>query len=355
MKKLLVLMLSVVMVAGVIGGCGNKQKDTEKDNTPIKSEKEEIKETTKDWKNTIIEGVEYIDVSRNFSDLSREKTSFYIDKEKTKVVTYINENEDKKLQLKYLYSDDQCYAVFSTETEFKTKNNTSIIVSDENYTGKNGPLVTETKELVYEKDGAKGYSEKSGNYYSYYFVKNIEDIDVYLYANSYTEKDENLYALIEELVGYLSVNDEVGFLQDWELNTNYVHTFDNKGVVLKSAKTLTKLAYPGSGQDTDLIKMGDHKFEGWFRMSDYRGDEVDKELVTYDTLGKYTIGYKVYDSSYSKYFYVYVYTSETNEAGIEVYDEVVVFELNNYDGVTSQEELTKAVVNNLILCEIKGE
>lgn len=352
MKRKICLLLILVMVIGTIGGCGNNEKGSDSPKESVgKQEKEEGKKTSKGWENNIIDGVEYIDTSRNFSDLSREKTSFYIDSERTNVITYINDNEDKKLQLKYVYFDEQCYAIFSTETKSKTRNNTSILVSSGAYTVDGKALVTDTKELVYEENGIKGFSEKTGRYYSYYFVTDIDGIEVYMYANSYTEKDENLYALINELVGYLSVNEEVGFLQDWILNTNYTKVIDGKGVVVKSAKTITKLAFPGTGQDTDLIEMGGHKFEGWFRMYDYRGEEVDKELVTYGTLGDYTVGYKVYESSYSKYFYVYLYTSTTNDLGVNVYDQVIVFELNNYDGVTSQEELTKAVVDNLILYE----
>lgn len=87
-------------------------------------------------------------------------------------------------------------------------------------------------------------------------------------------------------------------------------------------------------------------------MYDYSGDEVDSELITYGTFGDYTVGYKVYESSFSDYFYVYLYTSTTNEAGVEVYENTVkVFELYDYTGDVPQEDLVKAILDNLVLYE----
>lgn len=151
LKKILAMAVGVVLVLSVFG-CGSKEDGEKPANGAENVASNNSEEASKDWENTIIEGVEYIDTSRNFTDLSREKTSFYIDKDRTKVITYINENEDKKLQLKYLYLDEQCYAIFSTETEFKKSNNTSIVVADGEYTVKGEKWISGSETLVFDED-----------------------------------------------------------------------------------------------------------------------------------------------------------------------------------------------------------
>ena len=121
---ILVVFFSIILILN-----NKKENSTNEINTLNKenSNDEEISEEKND--SLIIDGVEYVDASRNFKDVNKDKFSFFCNQERTKYLTYKKSSEKSQIKTKVIYNFDGRVA-----TVFNIGNReTEIIVSDENF------------------------------------------------------------------------------------------------------------------------------------------------------------------------------------------------------------------------------
>ena len=91
----------------------------------------------------LIEGVEYVDTSRNFKDVTPKKFSFFIDNNRENYLTYIDNNENSNVTLSMVDNNDNSVcAVFSF---YNNGSQSDIIVSNEDYMLKNKKVIHDNK------------------------------------------------------------------------------------------------------------------------------------------------------------------------------------------------------------------
>lgn len=286
------LVMSMVFVTG----CGKPEsggvetEDTGSDNVEL-----EISNSM------VIEGVEYIDSSRDIDNVSKNNFSFHIDNEKTKYLTYINDEEEPKVYAECIYLDS---AISKVGVSFSNEDRVEIVVSDGSFTADGEKLITDNKTLLFKEKKLSCYSEpyKEG-YISHEIIADIDGEKVSFIFLSETEGDEGLIEDVKYLIDHLSVNKKVGFYVDHYLSD----AFGN--MTFKSHELISRLKLKGgSAIDTDHVILNGQRFN--YNKCIDSLYHVPEKMVVYTTIGEWKIGYYIEDSILNDYLNIFRYESE---------------------------------------------
>lgn len=351
-KKIIVALIIVLVLAFVLGIILIVKKNTNKANDINNGAN--IEQAKKENNNTIIDGVEYIDTSRNFKDVDDRNFTFYLDKEHKKNITYSYKKEDgekEKVSLKRILNyDNSIGAVFTYNVNVSNKighETLEIIVSDENYETPDGEkVITENKEMIWSENGITCYVEKDKRFYTHQFIVNIDGTEVAIYC-SYDEKNAKIVKTgVMELINHLSVNKNVGYYLDYYLNKQ-----STNNVTIKSYKLIDYVStYSGEYESCLSINNYDIIYANHYN-SDY--ESTYPKLTNYKEIGNSKIGYKVYDGfvtdTSERELYIYVYTSFIRGDGNIAYSNPAFFKYRYHEEDNiSPEEVVKAVTDSLV-------
>ncbi|CDC79177.1 unknown [Clostridium sp. CAG:465] len=352
-NKKLIFTLIIVLVLGLVLGIilivkknSIKTNDINKDTNIEQDEKEN--------NNIIIDGVEYIDTSRNFKDVDARNFTFYVDKEHKKNITFSYKKEageKEKVSLKKILNYDKSIgAVFTYNVKVSGTyghENLEICVSDENYETPDGEkIITQNKEMIWSENGITCYVEKYKGFYTHQFIVNIDGTEVALYC-SYKEKNAKIIKTgVMELINHLSVNKNVGYYLDYYLNQQ-----GTKNVTIKSYKLIEYVSTDYSEYNSCLAI---NNYDIIYRKySNFDYESTYPKLTNYKEIGNSKIGYQVYDDFVSdtsrRELYIYVYTSYIREDGDIGYCNPAFFKYRySKDDNIFPEEIVKAVVDSLV-------
>lgn len=337
LKIAIVIIIILVVFFGIILILNNKKENSTNEINTLNKENsndEEISEEKND--SLIIDGVEYVDASRNFKDVNKDKFSFFCNQERTKYLTYKKSSEKSQIKTKVIYNFDGRVA-----TVFNIGNReTEIIVSDENFEVDGKKLVTESKTLLFEEDNLKCYIDnyKKG-YYMHQYVANIDGVDVSIYTASKTKGDEELKNAVKEIIGDLSVDKKIGFYLD-----HYISYDGLNGIALKSYKTIGTIDFV----DSDQLIMGGYTF--WFSPNSTGKQYIPSNLVNCEKIKDRGVGYSISRSkSYGDQLSVYVYNSSDID-GKEVFSHAIqCMWIDDYnESEIKPEDVVKIYLDNIV-------
>lgn len=325
MKKVLkniIIILILIIVLFTLTACGEKKEN--QNNTVAKEQKFND--------SLIIEGVEYIDISKNFKEVTTENLSFHIDSKHENYLTYENPNESpRRVEFSRVHNNGDTTGAIFLYHEKKTISvqnpnmYTIIMVSSENYAIDGIKVMTDKKTLLEEGDNYKFYKEISPatgkNMYQY--VTTIDGLEVCLYS---TDKEEDIKKGSQEICKYLSKNGSAGFYLDWYLSYDRID-----GFALNSYKSVICADRTGD----DKIVLGDNILNLSQAIHRLRGMKVSDELIEYSEINGKKVGYRISDDSLT----IYLYDTQINKAGETVYNNPPqALELNNFTGGTTEAE-----------------
>lgn len=337
-----IVLLVIVIILGITGTVIFMNKDNAQVDNFSKLDTEnnysEINE------NKLIPGVEYYAPERDIDGVTFKRFSFFIGNDH-KILTYINEDKESEIMIKYNYFDEN-----NVCAEFVV-NKINVTVSDDSLVNGEGEAIKDIdKTLVAEENGIKYYVfPYKKRYYIHYFETVIDGIQVSFSKSNgsiTSDVDTKLFAGIKELASKLSVNDKVGLWADGKLNNYYA----DESIALKSAKLFNVLCYDPTGQSMDKILIGDYKISLDFFLHNKKGKEVDSSMVVMGEIADQKYGYKTSTDIHGNTdVYVYIYKSELREDK-EIYTNkpsvFLMYDLNKTD--LTAEQFADLVVKQVI-------
>ena len=342
MKKVLTsvaIVLILIVLLFTLTACGNKNEEQGKSN-----QEGQVEQQPND--SLILEGVEYIDTSKNFKEVTSTNLSFYIDSAHENYLTYVNNTESpRRVEFSRVHNNGDTTGAIFLYHEKKTISvqnpnmYTIIMVSNENYAIDGIKVMTDNKTLIEEGDNYKFYKETSPatgkNMYQY--VTTIDGLEVCLYCS---DKQEDAKKGSQEICKYLSKNGSAGFYIDWYLSYDGLD-----GLTLNSYKKVICADRTGD----DKIILGDHILNYSQAIYTLRGLKVSDKIVDYSEINGKKLGYAIDDDSLA----IYLYDTQTNKAGETVYNNPPqALELNNFTGdKTEAEKIVELYKNALVTYE----
>ena len=321
-KKIIIIFSIIIAVSLIVIGIliflNNKYSVSENN---VENNKKQI---NKEEKNLIVDGIEYIDSSRNMKDIDARNFTFFIDKSHKKNITFKYKEDKDKYEdtialLQVLNDGNSIGAIFTYDVVIEDTighEKLEMLVSDENYETSDGKkLVTENKKKLWQENGTTCYMDKFGEYYSYQFVVNIDGVKISIYCTHKNDISKFLKSKIKELVKHLSVDDNVGFYIDHFLNNYYGSGYSGTVVSLKSYKYIQSIDKDFVAQ----IKINDFLVK--YVQNDYESDEdyENDKLTYYGDIGDKHIAYYISDYD-ADGIIVYIYDSKIAEDGEKIYN-----------------------------------
>lgn len=333
----LVVIICAVLITQKIKGKEQNVTNTTSGKNNDENVKGKEKTSTEKNDSLIIDGVEYVDTSKNFKDVNRSNFSFFCNQDRTKYLTYKKSNEKSKLDTKVIYNfDGRVSAVFYIKNK-----GTEIIVSDENFEVDGKKLVTDSKTLLFEENNLKCYIDdyKKG-YYMHQYVANIDGVEVSIYTASKTKGDETLKNAVKEIIGDLSVDKKVGFYLDHYLSYDGLN-----GISLKSYKLIGSIDFT----DSDQLLIGGNTF--WYSPTGGSENIVPSNMVNCEKIKDRDVGYNIIKRNYGgNKLSVYIYDStDVNGEKVFLHNKQVIW-MDNYDeNKVKPEEIVKLYLDNLVV------
>lgn len=324
--RIIIIMIILNAALFILSGCGTKDEKT------AVQENTNTENTNQPNDSLIIDGVEYIDKSKNFKEVTPTNFSFYIDRNHENYLTYVNNTESpRRVEFSRIHNDGDTTGAVFLYHERKTISVQNpnlfviIMVSTENYSIDGIKVMSENKTLVEEGENYKLYKEKSPatgkNMYQY--VTTIDGIEVCMYCS---DDQEEAKKGSQEICKYLSKNGSAGFYIDWYLSYDGL-----EGFTLNSYKTVRTADRTGD----DAIFLGDYIFNYSQAIWSMRDMKVSDKIINYSELNGRKLGYALED----KRLTIFLYDTKTNKNGELVYNNPPqALELNNFSGDTAEAE-----------------
>lgn len=251
----------------------------------------------------IINGIEYIDSTRNFKDVDYDNFSFLINKDGKKYLSFKQkDDEDKVIKMSVIYNSGDCFGTTFSYWggDYAIVNPLNIIVSDDHFVTYEGIDLFKNKKLLWDKGDMKCYIAKDdNNFYNYQCITKIDGVTVGFYSATESKDDKSVTNAFKDFKKYLSVDKNLGFYLD-----HYLSYAMDKGVSLKSYKYIKVW----KSETSDIIKLGDYDIEfdenTWFR--DY---SINSDNIEYLALDNYKIGYYISKHNFEGLI-MYIYNEE---------------------------------------------
>lgn len=293
----------------------------------------------------LIEGVEYVDTSRNFKDVTPKKFSFFIDNNRENYLTYIDNNENSNVTLSMVDNNDNSVcAVFSF---YNNGSQSDIIVSNEDYMLKNKKVIDDNKTPMWTEERYTSYIARyNSSFYIYQFVVKIDDVEFSIFVLSKKSGDENVKITIEKLIDCLSVNKKVGFYMGWFLSYGSM-----SNITLKSYKNIGYIVVRGnSGKNPNKIIINGNVIDYQGAMSSWENSELLEINQVYGKWEDMNVGYYTSNYSFGDSLVIYIYGATKEIDGKEYFvDSPYLFEVQKYQesGMTEQ-EIIKLLLDHLV-------